>query len=1078
MKMEDRLKIISFLIVIFSLSMGLAMIPSQKERVPDWENPEIIGRNKELPHTTLTVYPDTKSALRGDYSDSPFFLSLNGTWKFYWIKKPKERAKDFYRIDFDDSRWKEIPVPSNWQMHGYGIPIYTNIRYPFGKADPPHIPHDNNPVGSYRRIFRLPKTWDGLQVFIHFNGVESAFYLWINGKKVGYSQGSRTPAEFNITPYLNKNENLLAVEVYRWSDGSYLEDQDFWRLSGIFRDVYLYSSANLHIRDFWVVADLDECYQDGKLKVNVKVHNYEKKDLTFIIKAQLYDAKEKSVIKPMILEEKIESSSEISLNLEQSVENPKKWSAESPHLYTLLLSLEKNTGETIEVIPCKVGFRKVEIKGGQLLLNGTPILIKGVNRHEHDPDTGHNVSIESMIRDIKLMKRYNINAVRTSHYPNDPKWYNLCDKYGLYLIDEANIESHGMGYKAETTLANKPEWKKAHMDRTIRMVERDKNHSSVIIWSLGNEGGDGKNFEATSEWIHQRDPTRPVHYERAEEKPHTDIICPMYPYPSHVYKYAVRELKRPFIMCEYAHAMGNSVGDLGAYWYLIYKYKHLQGGFIWDWVDQGLRKKVPDRVADSEMTKLRKEKHDKDYFWAYGGDFGPPGTPSDGNFCMNGLVTPDRAPHPSLYEVKKIYQYIQVEPIDLEACKVKIVNGYDFTNLSNFEGLWTIKANERVISSGHIPVLDISPGRSKEITIPIEKPPLEWGKEYWMDISFRLSQPMPWAERGHEIAWEQFKLPWESPPEPEVALSSLPELKFFESEDEFHFSGKDFELVFTKKEATITSFKYKGRELMKKGPIPCFWRAPVDNDRGNGMPERCAVWRHAGHRRKIQEILLKRLSPQAARITVESILPANDSPHVMNITVLGNGELVISASFIPIGNLPELLRFGIEMTLPPGLETFTWYGRGPHETYWDRKSGARVGVYKGSVDEQFVDYSRPQENGNKTDVRWVSLTNDEGIGLLAIGMPFLSVSAHHYTITDMEEAKHSYEMIRRPFITIHLDYKQTGVGGDNSWRARPHEWCTLWPKPYEYSFRLLPFETRKMDPMGIYNQKIVFDGNH
>jgi len=747
------MKAVTFFVFILWFGMGLTLIPAQEEKAYDWENPEIVGRNKELPHVTLMLYPEIKSAIKGEVSSSPFFLSLNGLWKFHWVKKPEERPLDFYQVEFDDSGWRKIPVPSNWQMFGYGIPIYTNIKYPFGKADPPHIPHDNNPVGSYRLRFKVPHTWHGRQVFLHFDGVESAFYLWVNGKKVGYNQGSRTPAEFNITPYLKKNENLLAVEVFRWSDGSYLEDQDFWRLSGIFRDVYLFSTDNLHIRDFWAIADLDENYRDGELKVNVKIVNHGRKSLPVKVEAQLLDSEEKPLIKPITWEGRIERSSEISLDLKQSVKNPKKWSAEDPNLYTLLLSLKKESGETIEVIPCKVGFRKVEIKGGQLLLNGVPILIKGVNRHEHDPDTGHTISVESMIHDIKLMKRFNINAVRTSHYPNDPKWYDLCDKYGLYLVDEANIESHGIGYKPEKTLGNKPEWKKAHMDRTKRMVERDKNHPSVIIWSLGNEGGDGINFEATSAWIHERDPTRPVHYERAEERPHTDIICPMYPYPNRVYKYAVKELKRPFIMCEYAHAMGNSVGDLSAYWYLIYRYKHLQGGFIWDWVDQGLRKKVPEKKARPEGIEA-KDDRDKDYFWAYGGDFGPPDTPSDGNFCMNGLVAPDRFPHPSLYEVRKVYQYIQIEPLDLEEGKVKILNRYDFTNLRDFEGLWTLKANEMVISRGRLPVLNIPPGKSEEIKIPFEKPSLEPGREYWLDISFRLYRPTLWAKRGHEIAWE------------------------------------------------------------------------------------------------------------------------------------------------------------------------------------------------------------------------------------------------------------------------------------------------------------------------------------
>ncbi len=1049
-------------------ALGMTLFPSAEERGYDWENPQIVHRNREDPHATLSMYPDIKTALDGDRWSSPFFQSLNGAWKFQWVKKPEERPKDFYDEDFDDSRWKSIPVPSNWQLQGYGIPIYTNSQYPFERTDPPRIPHDNNPVGSYRRWFDLPEDWGGHKVFVHFDGVESAFYLWINGQKVGYSQGSRTPAEFDITSCVQEGKNLIAVEVYRWSDGSYLEDQDFWRLSGIFRDVYLFSTPDLHVRDFWLVTDLDEEYRDCELNLDVEVMNYSQRKQAFQVEARLLDAEQRPVLDSMRTEGTVDGQKEVSVTLKETVRNPKKWSAEVPHLYTLLISLYDESGKTAEVIPCRVGFREVEIEGGQLLLNGVPVLIKGVNRHEHDPDTGHTLSVESMIRDIELMKQFNINTVRTSHYPNDPRWYDLCDRYGLYLIDEANIESHGMGYEPERTLGNNPEWEKAHLDRTIRMVERDKNHPSIIIWSLGNEAGDGVNFEATSAWIHRRDPTRPVHYERAEERPHTDIICPMYPYPNRVWQYALRDLKRPFIMCEYAHAMGNSVGDLAAYWRLIYRHKHLQGGCIWDWVDQGLRKEVPAEAVGEDKARRQQ----KEYFWAYGGDFGPPETPSSGNFCMNGLVASDRTPHPSLYEVKKVYQYIKVEPVDLGTGKVRVVNRYDFIDLSAFEGFWTLKANDKIIEEGRLPELDISPGKTQDLLIPLKKPAVVRGEEYWLDVSFRLKEDASWAKKGHEVAWDQFQLPWKAEAGPEIPLSSLPELKTEERTNSFLFQGQDFELIFSRQKAIITSFNYKGQNLIQAGPEPDFWRAPIDNDIGNGMPERCAVWRDAGRDRIIEAVHLERLSPQAAKITVNSLLKANDSPYTTQITVLGNGELIVEGSFTPIGDLPELPRFGMTMTLPEGLEAMTWYGRGPHETYWDRKSGARIGVFRGSVDEQFVDYSQPQENGNKTEVRWVSLTNDDGIGLLALGRPLFSISAHHYTTSDLDEAEHTYEMTRRPTIYVHLDYKQTGVGGDNSWRALPHPWCTLYAQSYSYSYRLRPVDLGKMDPMNIYRQKV------
>ncbi|MBN2292293.1 MAG: beta-galactosidase, partial [Pirellulales bacterium] len=545
-----------------------------KER-PDWENPKIFAVNKLPPHATMMPYADARTALKGDCAASPFFLSLNGPWQFNWAPKPADRPKDFYKPEFDAGGWKTIPVPSNWQMHGYGIPIYVNIKYPFSPSDPPHIPHDNNPVGSYRRTFIVPESWDGQRVLLHFAGVESAFYVWVNGRKVGYSQGSRTPAEFDITPYLKKGENLLAVEVYRWSDGSYLEDQDFWRLSGIFRDVYLLATPSVHVADFWARTDLDDRYEDATLKLNIQLANQSKKQTRASVEVVLLEETRQAnpsnaagpltqittrpVAKPWTRQVDIKPGETVSVNLEEKITNPEKWTAEAPNLYALLIVVKDDQGKVIEVIPSRIGFREVAIADGQLLVNGKPVILKGVNRHEHDPVTGHTVSRESMIRDIRLMKQSNINAVRTSHYPNVPLWYELCDRFGLYVTDEANIESHGMGYGAKS-LAKDPEWKEAHLDRTQRMVERDKNHPSVIIWSLGNEAGDGVNFTATSNWIRRRDPSRPVHYERALKGPNTDIICPMYARPGKLLEFAKKPQTRPMILCEYAHAMGNSVG--------------------------------------------------------------------------------------------------------------------------------------------------------------------------------------------------------------------------------------------------------------------------------------------------------------------------------------------------------------------------------------------------------------------------------------------------------------------------------------------------------------------------------------
>ncbi|MHC4740248.1 MAG: glycoside hydrolase family 2 TIM barrel-domain containing protein, partial [Planctomycetota bacterium] len=663
------------------------------DQANDWENPEMIGRNKEPAHCTLIPYPDIQGALEGNRASSPFYKSINGNWKFNWVRRPAERPLDFYKLDFDVSNWKEIPVPANWQMHGYGIPIYTNVPYPFAK-NPPYIPHEYNPVGSYRTEFTVPAEWKNRQIFIHFEGVKSAFYLWINGRKVGYSQGSMTPAEFNITKYLRTGKNILAAEVYRWSDGSYIEDQDMWRLSGIYRDVYLFSTPSVHLRDFFIRCDLDEQYRDATLKVTARVHNYSGKPAgSHTVEVRLSEAKSRLQQLMTGNIDSISGSADGIIEMQAEVKNPRKWSSEKPNLYTVILALRNTGGEIIEVEQCKFGFREVELKDGRLFVNGVPILIKGVNRHEHDPDYGRAVPYFRMVQDIELMKQFNINTVRTSHYPDNPKWYQLCDEYGLFVIDEANIESHGMGYDLDKTLGNKPQWKTAHLDRTVSMVQRDKNHPSIIIWSLGNEAGSGCNFVSTADYIHKTDSTRPVHYEQHNEV--ADIDSVMYPHLNSLIERGRSDNTKPFIMCEYAHAMGNSVGNLREYWDAIEKYKTLIGGCIWDWVDQGLRKRAEDGKE----------------FWAYGGDYGD--KPNDGNFCINGLVFPDRKIPPKMWEVKRVYQYITVEPEELTTGKIKVCNKYFYTNLNEFDVAWNLSEDGKVIQKGTIRPLDIAPGQSK-----------------------------------------------------------------------------------------------------------------------------------------------------------------------------------------------------------------------------------------------------------------------------------------------------------------------------------------------------------------------------
>jgi len=1037
---------------------------ADNSKINDWENPAIFNRNKEPAHCTYIPYPDINTALKNDPSLSQFYKSLNGTWKFNWVKSPAECPVDFFKDGYDVSKWSDIKVPGNWELQGFGIPIYTDVDYLF-PADPPKIPHDYNPVGSYRRDFTVPETWKNRQVFLHFAGAKSAMYVWVNGKKVGYSQGSKTPAEFNITKFLSEGENNLAVEIYRWSDGAYLEDQDYWKISGIERDVFLFSTPQVNICDFFVHAELDNNYSDGNLKVEVNIKNYSLKTKgSFYITMDLLDKNSQSALDtPVTKEIKLNNLHEKVVTLEQPVKQPANWTAETPNLYSLILSLSDNSGKTTEVVSSKVGFRNIEIRGGKLLVNGVPILIKGVNRHEHDPVTGRYVTEELMMKDLRLMKRFNINAVRTSHYPNNPKWYDLCDQYGIYVIDEANIESHGMGYEPDKTLGNNPDWKAAHLDRTVRMVERDKNHPSVIIWSLGNEAGDGINFEATYAWIKKRDTSRPVQYEQAGLKSHTDIFCPMYHQIHHLKDYAGKKQSRPCIMCEYAHAMGNSVGNLQDYWDVIEKYEQLQGGFIWDWVDQGLLKK--------------NEKGEE--FWAYGGDYGPENTPSDKNFCINGLVSPDRKLHPHIWEVKKVYQYISAKPIDLKAGKIEIFNKYDFTTLNTIHATWTVMRDDKMIAYGEIENLDIAPHHSKVITIPIPEIQSLSGVEYFLKLSFALMEATPLIPRGYEVAWEQFKLPLYKPAE-HVNKENLPELELLFNEKCIDIKGENFHLSFDTRKGTIGSLIYEGTEIIKSGPVPNFWRAPTDNDFGCDMPTRCSVWRDAGAKRKIENVSVKRITSSEIQVYILSKLFAGNTKYYTTYRIFGSGDIIIKTRLIPgSNNLPDLPRFGMQMTLPVEFDKITWYGRGPHESYWDRKNGASVGVYSGTVMEQYHPYIRPQENGNKTDVRWAALTNDNGIGLLAAGMPLLNVSANHFSIDDFangpeKEQKHAADLIKRDWVTFNLDYKQMGVGGDTSWgkRARSHSEYTLPAnKEYSYSFRLRPFSKKDGFPMALSKEK-------
>ncbi len=1034
----------TFLIILLS---GGTLLSQQTTK--DWENPKMFSQNKEPAHCSLIPYEDHKQAIRNIPGRSPLYKSLNGTWKFHWVSKPKDRPTDFFNPNTNVNHWKTIPVPSNWQLYGYGIPIYINAGYPF-PINPPHIPHEYNPVGSYRRDFSIPTTWENHQVFIHFAGVKSAFYLWVNGRKVGYSQGSMTPAEFNITPYIKPGKNILAAEVYRWSDGSYLEDQDMWRLSGIYRDVFLFATPPVHIRDFQVGSDLDEKYRNAMMTVTPIIHNYGKTpSKPHKLEVTLYDRDGRTITHMKKKVPPVEPKKETSLDFKTKISNPRKWTAETPYLYTVVLTLRDPRNHILEVERCGFGFREVEIANGQLLVNGKPVTIKGVNRHEHDPDFGRAVPFDRMLGDIKLLKQNNMNAVRTSHYPDHPYWLDLCDRFGIYLIDEANIESHGMGYKPERTLGNKPDWKEAHLDRAISMVERDKNHPSVIVWSMGNEAGDGVNFEAVSAWIHKRDPSRPVHYERALERPHVDIVSPMYARIEGIVKYAEKPQKRPLILCEYAHAMGNSMGNLQDYWDSIEKHKHLQGGFIWDFIDQGLRKKT----SDGRM------------FWAYGGDYGD--FPNDDNFCCNGIVMPDRTPNPSLYEVKKVYQYVKTTPVDLAKGRVRVLNKYEFIDLGSLDIRWELTENGHSLQKGTLKPLSIAPKQSKEITIPFKTPELKPGAEYFLTVTFSLARRVSWAEKGHVAAWDQFKLPFEAPAAPMVDVKKLPGLRFKETEKKIVVTGEGFSVTIGRESGLIESWETGGRQLLLSPLAPNFWRVPTDNDEGNRMPRRQGIWRNAGKDRVTAKVLVSRVNTGLVRITAMSSLMAGNSPYQVSYSIYGSGDIVVESKVVPNRGLPDLPRFGMQVRLPGDYNIITWFGRGPHENYWDRCTGAAVGYYRFPVGEQVHGYVRPQENGNKTDVRWAALTGKDGGGLLAVGMPLLYVGAWPYGMADLERGKHIHDLDDRGIVTLNLDYRQMGVGGDNSWGARPHSQYTLPPKAYSYRFRLTPIPpgTKSLDPL-------------
>ncbi len=1030
------------LLMITLLSYGQE---TQKEpTIEPWKDPAIVNLNKEKPRSHFIPYQDIESALTADRSLSNRFKLLNGKWKFNYVTSPDKATIDIAKIK--PETWKDIKVPGNWELQGYGYPIYVNIKYPFLPVAPPHIP-EANPIGIYYRKFEINPDWYDKSIFIGLGGVKSAFDLWINGMYVGYSEDSKTTTEFNISDFITKGTNSITIKVYRWSDASYLEDQDMWDISGIERDVYLTVRPKVFIRDIDVLSDLDATYSNGLLDVKLKIDHAGNSILKKAkINVKLYDQSSK-----MIFEEDkfvtFKRNNESSFSFKKTIKNIKKWTAETPNLYKLIVTLYDEKEQLLEAIPVSVGFRKIEIKNSQLLVNGVAVIIRGVNRHDHDPLTGKYITRDRMIRDIELLKQFNINAVRTAHYPNDPLWYELCDKYGIYLVCEANIESHGMGY-GEKSLAKDIRWLAPHMDRTRNMYEIYKNFPSIITWSLGNEAGAGVNFNYTFDWLKGKDSSRPVQYERVTKyldttfglKDYTtDIMCPMYPYLEEIIGYCENKPEMPLILCEYVHAMGNSVGELVDHWDLVEKYDVFQGGFIWDWVDQGLIKKDANGTA----------------YYAYGGDFGPKDVLSDKNFLINGLVDPAQNPHPHLQEVKKIYQQIEVKDVDVANGKIEIINKYDFINLSKFVGKYRILSNGEEVFTGVISDLDIK-ARSADIT-QIEMPDLKKYKhsELILDISFITKKKSDIVPQGHELAWTQILM------NTDEVINKPPRLKrttgfiFSKTASAVEVSTQQSSIIFNNKTGLIDSYSYLGKPVLDS-VCPNFWRAPTDNDKVS--PNGNVVWEKAGLSALDYKAI--KIETTDSLITSHTIASRSDGIKIFDINIsyriFENGALDIRTKVTPTDSISSMAKVGLQMRLPKSYKVVSWYGNGPHETYIDRKESGRVGVYNTTVDAMFEQYIRPQDYGNRTDIRWVEIANGKSGIKFSGTSTLMNFSAHHFSDKEIDRAQHTNELKRSNATIFNFDYLVNGVGTAACGPPNMEKYVVK-ATPYDFTIQINPF---------------------
>jgi beta-galactosidase len=1037
----------------------------------DWENEAVFGRNKQPVRATFYPFPDQDAAVKNDYRNSPLLKSLNGDWLFHWSPTVEARPQDFYREGADLSGWKTLPVPSNWQMYGHGRAIYTNAMYPFAwklfpfittpeqlKKYVNHVRPDwfaaeaTSPVGSYVRTFTVPSDWNNQRIILHFAGVQSAMNVWLNGTKVGYSEGSMTPAEFDITPLLQPGNNRLAVEVFRWSDATMIEAQDFWHLSGIYRDVFLKAEPNVRIRDFFAMPTLENDYRDGKLEVTVKLDNATQSAAKRKVSATLLNGDGSVAARATSALLSIAKDGDTEAKLTIAVKNAKLWTAETPNLYQLVLKLEDAAGKSCEFITTKTGFRTVEVRGNQVLVNGNPVLFKGVNRHDIDPDYGRTMSRERMLQDVILMKQANVNTVRTAHYPNDPYFYELCDQYGLYVMDEANQECHGY-----LDLSKIPSWGPAYVDRGVSMLERDKNHISVLFWSLGNESGHGVNIEAMADAMRPLDPSRLIHYEGQNEV--ADIDSKMYPSIDYIqHEVLTRKDEKPYFYCEYAHAMGNSVGNLEEYWEQIRANDRLIGGCIWDWVDQSFRARKKPGARYATFSHLADFGTEADDYWGWGDLFG--GHPAHGNFSVNGLTTPDRKFTAKLQEVKHVYRSILLTPAQLDQCTFNVKNEFSFLNLRDFPIIWKLLEDGKEVDSGRMDGLDLAPLSNATLKVPVKKPQIKPGREYHLSIAFELAEDADWAPKGHLISNEQFELPWNIPAETKATLSAAP-LVVTDTPATLRLVAPGFALEFKKSSGLPKLLQYNGKEMLKSEIKPNFYRSRLDNDNW------CYnEWDRAGFDNlsvAAKDFRCKKIGTGKVEVSASVVSRPEhwrDNPQILHLkwAVDSSGRIECAAKYEKVRGVDHMPRVGLTFQANDSLQNWSWFGRGPFENYRDRNRSAHVGIYRKSVPEMTEAYVKPQENGNRTDVRWAELSNTAGSGIkiCSIGAP-LNMKAIPHTDLELHKANYSSELPKPGRTFVYMDAAHMGLG-NSSCGPRPLDKYLLDDRSLAFGFSIEPLK--------------------